>query len=396
MARKDRRKNTPVSNDGWGETSFETLSRAPDEVPKKGSVAAKKQGSLRFYRIFFIVILGSAVIAPAMTMALGNRVTAVEYDLFNRPDPATISSPGKAAAYEAEVSWLADDPQPLPGGTVVSWDGFDKVDKPEQSEQEKRTSPLPDYELEIHHFTLVGGNGNLYTSSVQVAIGSEDIGTSIVGTPSLNPIPPSGNISVESPWFGYFPSAPSKSVSQAVDAWAKAFTSGSPDQLLLAVGDEDASHDYMPLVGVDSVTSSVVASAYVPPAGAANYQSGQKTDQMIAQVTLILTWADAPALENGQRNTTKVTYDILVKRADTASPQVVAWGDPGTAPTLKAYQNALLGNDIQNGLMFNGTKTPSTPKPTPTETPESEAVEPTGGTDNIPDVQVSETPEDGK
>ena len=36
-----------------------------------------------------------------------------------------------------------------------------------------------------------------------------------------------------------------------------------------------------------------------------------------------------------------VAFDVLVTGADTAAPRVVAWGGPGTGPTLVPFGNAV-------------------------------------------------------
>lgn len=350
MARNNKKKSTQ-SQDIWGDGpgAGQTLNRVPDEVPRARTIASKKSIRFRFLRILVWLCVISIPAFALMSLSMNNQMTGLRYDLANIPAAESVSSPGKSTAYVGMEEWLASDPAPLLGGHIISWDGFSNIDKPKQDPQEAKKNPLPDYELELHTFTLADANGNLFTSQIQIAVGPGNAGSVAVGTPSLEAVPPSATIQVTSPWFGFTRSAAPKPVTNSVSAWATAFTSGDPSKLLLAVGDSDPKHSYMPLYGVEAVSSEVSFASYIPPTGEAGekYVQGQPTDKMIAQVKLTITWRDAPELEQGQRNTTVITYDILVTKADTASPQVVAWGGPGTGPTLEAFQNALTDNEIK-------------------------------------------------
>lgn len=345
MARK--KKNQP--GDIWGDNPSQSLNRIPDEVPRARTLAAKKTAGYRFAKVIVWACVIATPISGLMWLSTNSQMANVRYEIAGIPAPQSVSSPGKSTAFVAMETWLALDPQPLLGGQIISWDGFEDIAKPEQTQQEAKRNPLPDYNFELHSFTLADGNGNLFTSKVQIAVGPGDSGSVAVGTPSLSAVPPTASISVVSPWFGFSRSAAPKAVSNSVAAWATAFTSGDPAKLLLAVGDGNPDHSYMPLYGVKSVSSEVSFASYVPPTGdaAESYTQGQPTGKMIAQVKLIITWDGAPELEQGQRNTTVVTYDILITRANEASPQVVAWGGPGTGPTLETYQNALVDNQIK-------------------------------------------------
>ena len=65
------------------------------------------------------------------------------------------------------------------------------------------------------------------------------------------------------------------------------------------------------------------------------------------RVDLNLDWATAapptqePVADSPDTLRPPVTFDVLVTGADTAAPRVVAWGGPGTGPTLVPYGNAV-------------------------------------------------------
>jgi hypothetical protein len=147
-------------------------------------------------------------------------------------------------------------------------------------------------------------------------------------------------------------------VESAVEAWAKAFTSGDADSLRLAVADKEATHTYVPLFNVAAQKVAITYSSFLPDPGADPAKAVTKGDQMIAQVAFTITWNGAPPLKDGE-SAPAVTYDILVSDAMSASPVVVSWGGPGTGPSLKAHGNALTGRAVTAGAAVD----PSKPNP---------------------------------
>lgn len=362
-----RQKKQPAQQTAWGdqETTPQTLNRVPDEAPRARTLAAKK--TLRF-KLTRWVVWACVIAVPISGIAWLNttqRINTVAAEIANVPSPQSVNSPGKAAAMVEMTRWLSMNPQPLLGGQVISWDGFSDVERPEQTDAEKKNAPLPDYNFERHDFTLADSAGNLFTSSVLIAVGPDNVGSIPYGTPSLLAAPPTGSITVTMPWLGFQRANAGQPVSSAVSAWATAFTSGDPSKLRLATGDTDGDNSYMPLSNVASVSAKVVTSAYIPPENDENYKPGAATPNMIAQVELTIDWIGAPELEEGETNRTTITYDVLLQKADTASPVVVAWGGAGSGPTLKPFQNALIGNDVKQDA--NAPKPTGTPTPAPTD-----------------------------
>jgi hypothetical protein len=194
----------------------------------------------------------------------------------------------------------------------------------------------------VDRFTVQGSPG-IFEADIEVALTSS--GPAALGGPSLSPfrLGPSGTSQAteNGPWPGLVAtsSAPS-AVSQAVQSWADAYTSGNPATLALAVGDPNTADHYMPLSGVSAVSAAVVAASQI---------GGARVNQMAVQVSLDITWADqqnsqtasGPSKGDSAVNPQgpETTLDVLVDRAYTAAPVVVAWGPPGSGPTLTADQN---------------------------------------------------------
>ncbi len=242
-----------------------------------------------------------------------------------------VSSPGRLAATVALRSWLDSTPSPLPGGVILAWVGATKVPTPPAAPTSQNgANSAPTFAAEIDHF-FVDAHGVTYEAGVEVATPAGSDPT-VVGTPSLLPVtvgttPPQGI-----PWSGInATTSVSGPVSQAVDGWAQAFTSGSASTLHLAVGDPNGSHDYVPLSGVSSVTATITAAAPAP--------QGPSGD-IIAQVTLDIVWKSQSAASIAQSGPPPgMTMDLLIARANTAAPVVVAWGPPGSGPALRPYEN---------------------------------------------------------
>ena len=194
--------------------------------------------------------------------------------------------------------------------------------------------PRGSFTLELHNFTVIDGNNMLYTVSVQVA-DDEATGPQVVGEPSLIPDAlSSANFQMDETWPGYQRANLPPNVDTAVDSWAKAFTSGRPDDLRQAVGDPNADHTYTPLYRVTEYESTIGDSATI------------SKSQAILRLDISLRWEGQSISEESKEST--ISYDLLISGVDSASPRVTSWGAPGTGPDLEDYSVALVGRDTSN------------------------------------------------
>jgi hypothetical protein len=162
--------------------------------------------------------------------------------------PAPTSSQGRSVATIALQAWLDHDPGPLPGGSIVSWDGAD-ADTPPTAAVTVAGNQVPTFPTERDRFTLVDGSGALYRAEVLVALDPAG-GASVLAGPSLTPIPDARAAGVGDEYAAW--GTPTTvtvppAVESAVRAWAKAFTSGDPAALRLTVGDRNPDHAYLPM-----------------------------------------------------------------------------------------------------------------------------------------------------
>lgn len=266
----------------------------------------------------------------------------------HRVDPSSTatSSAGRTAATLELRSWLAAAPSPLPGGQILSWDGavvLPPATAPLQADGSRDEAPAT-YKTELDSFTLIDSHQHTYTATVQVALDPRGGGAEALSGPSLAPTVPAASDSWTGggPWPGLdpVPQVPN-SVQTAITGWVNAYTSGSADALRLAVGDTSSRHTYLPLTGVASATATATAGADYGRPGA-----------MIVQVQLDIVWQGQKPATDGSggdtSDTPQTTMDLLVERAGTAAPVVVAWGAPGSGPTLTPYRNAVTAPANEN------------------------------------------------
>jgi hypothetical protein len=125
-----------------------------------------------------------------------------------------------------------------------------------------------------------------------------------------------------------------------MSGWLDAYVSGSSSQLAVAVGDPDTSHHYRALQGVASANFSVLYAAPREAPNVAPAPNNSSPDALLVEVSLNIQWNGEKALApNTSVDGPPTTTDLLIERANTAAPVVVAWGQPGTGPSLKPYGN---------------------------------------------------------
>lgn len=355
-----------------------------EEAPRAG-VEPKKLA--RRSKTMRILVWASVVLAP---IALLGWITALGASSSGGDGAAAASSPGRAAATESVRTWLAADQSPLTGGEIISWDGATirstttddtsgvtvtiesdrftvgvrasaattsttaagsttttKPAKPKGSGSKSTTTTAPKSttttaapadDTTTTVFDPAGSVGTVwadtYSVEVLVAVDSRG-GVEVISAPSMIPTTPP----VDDGWAPTDPSWPglaSANASDAVDAvvqrWAEVYVLGSAEDLALATGDPDEEHSYLPLDLADRPdTVTAVAEA------AADAGEGRQ----VVRVSLTFAWDGKDGEDPIEAP--RVDMDLLVERADTASPVVVAWGPAGSGGDLEPYANGIVG-----------------------------------------------------
>lgn len=302
---------------------------APLQVPTdNGLDTGARWRAARRMRWF---VTGSVLLCPVLALAL---ILVVSQTLSGGREPTVVPtqvevpSQVRAVALDEVTSWLAADPSPLPGATVLGWD---------RAEQALTRGATPLGWEVWTAYVLASTKDAVYQVGVQVNY-SPTAGAEVAGTPSLDLVPPSQEGWSNNDWAGAVPVTVDDATARAINAWAQAFVSGDSDALTTVVADPDVSHLYVPLSGISEVSVTVDRAA----ARATTVEATPDATTLMVSVRLSIT-------RTGAQQAVEVSYDLLVTGAGTGGARVVAWGPPGTGPTLKAWDNAVTGRPRTGG-----------------------------------------------
>jgi len=370
---KTTRTNASTPDVGW-------LSN-PDELPRADvELKDKAAGRQKLYR--FAVV---AVLFVGFPLSAFGNLAMLPKILDSKPaavsQPGALTSETKPAAMLAVQNWLAQSPSPLPGGQLLSWDGVDIQAAPEIIVDPNTNQTTEKQGLQLHHITVASATGQIFNTTIQVAY-SKVRGSQVIGLPSLVPKAPDdkGTWPGVTSWPNLTTLSATDPMIQSATAWVKAFTSGNTDTLRLAVGDQDISHSYIPLAQVTATDVQVAAVGYRKDVKAGD--SAPKPTQVVARVTFAIQWQGQDL--GTTKTPSRVSYDILLNRADGGAPVVVAWGGVGTGESLTEFMNAENRKITSDGVeksVASATATakapaPAGPTPSPTSVPNVGTVTP--------------------
>lgn len=339
--KKMRRRTTRNTRSVWDDPT----AKLNKEAPAVKKMMRREKWKRRVIKFNALV---AAPLILLVAIAVFTNATAPKNDTA---DPAAAStavngSYGKAAAFTTVTDWLAAEPAPLPGGTIVSWDGYSIQKAPPPEDENKQ--PVT-YSYETHRFTINSDIGTFAVSVLVAVDGAHQV--TVIGTPSPRPLATGEVADQLNPWFGLDQTNASGDVKESAAAWAEVYMSGDADELRRAVQDKNPKHYYIPFVGVDRVESvDVNAAAYIP-----TDDEGAEPKFMTVRVEVKVWWdgtappadedadAKSSATDEGDEDEPEpatFTYDLLVDDPGSAAPVIVAWGAPGSGGSLKPYQNA--------------------------------------------------------
>lgn len=349
MARKTRQQKAPAAASPWLEEA-EELPRADLELV--GNTA-------RRVKLGRIVIYGNLVMVPLFAAAGFMALPK----LIEKPEPVKVAdnlvtSPTKPTAMLAVENWLAQTPSPLPGGRLVSWDGVEIQATPSLTTDPQTNQTLENQGLELHTMTVASGTGAIFTTQVQVGY-SPFRGAQLIGKPTLIPRAPDDKSNWPNlvAWPNLAKVTKTEEIDQAVSAWVNAFTSGNPNTLRLAIGDTGANRSYVPLTQASPSDIQVTDVAAQKSDVKTNDSTQKRPASVVARVSFAVKWQGQAV--SSSDTLSRLSYDVLIEKADTAAPVVVAWGGAGSGEELKPYSNALDGRKItQDGI---GTAAPTAP-----------------------------------
>lgn len=249
-----------------------------------------------------------------------------------------LTSPGRNVATTAMQAWLNESPSPLPNATILSWNGATTVTGVGGSDEVDTFTLAQPFTTASSPQTMY----HYYSAVIEISLA----GLIPVGGPGISTLPGTNtnNPTTPNPWPSITTAAQSTSVSsavsQSISGWLSAYTSGSPSQLAIAVGDPSSTHHYTPLFGVAAAQYTMVTATPREAPNSAPASNNSAPNAEIVEINLDLQWNGEKGMNGlGAVNGPLTTEDLLIERANTPAPIVVAWGVPGSGPSLVPYQN---------------------------------------------------------
>ena len=265
--------------------------------------------------------------APAVARHQDYAAAVAESYLDGQPLPVPVArgldpGGGREAAADRTTA-LGDDPRPapIPHSWVIPMDsGVAAVPGSGGS----GGSGGARRSVETHRF-LVGTPSGPFVLAVPL-VESRNGGPALGALPSIEPFVPDPRAADLDPldWGAAYATArPSAAVQQRVDEWAKAFAADDRRRLLEITGDGRTGVEYVGLGAWKLAGEPEVGGLFTRADGTAG-----------TTVELALVAA------RDRKVTTRVAFDLLVRHAGEALPEIVAWGPAGSALGLTPYQNA--------------------------------------------------------
>lgn len=272
----------------------------------------KERGRQRRWRI-------AIRLAVYMTVPLGVLVLANLPRMLASGDAAVqqASAAGTDTAERAVRLWLG----PV-GGVITSQIGFTVEHVPESKDG---NAVVPAFDRESHLFGVSVGDAP-YRASVTVDV-ALDGAVTVEKSPTLMPSTEGDGVTAsgDDDWGAGAVTAPApEGLDVVLESWLKAYASGDAEQLRAVVGDGSTDHTYAPLVGWTADRAGVESCAQI---------NGSST------IACRIHYNASPV--SSPTTGLSVLLDIRVEKADTAVPQITAWGPPGSGRGLTRFSNAI-------------------------------------------------------
>lgn len=359
----------------WDEVA-ESIPRTDTPTGRK---AAVRRAMARVWILTSIVL--TPILLVAIFFAVGNMLAMQSQEQGPAVSTQQLqSSPGQGEALIAVEQWLESGPE---GGRVVSWESAQTV--PGLS-GEGVTAYAHTFSVATADMGVVRVSQVVLVDDGTRAVSAADFSPSIDTTYEQQVVP-----GVDG-WAGY-EQANLTGVDSAVTSWARAWSSGDPENVRVVVRDPNSKHAYPTISGVASVQTRVVAVSQWS-SGDENPPEGVE-GSAVARVDVQVTWeetdggptededapepsdgegtpepsdgggdqapadggeapmggADLPAdggdgqFDSDDDNSTTFTFDLRLTEATSGTPTVTAWGPAGTGPSLVDHQNAFISED---------------------------------------------------
>jgi hypothetical protein len=303
-------------------------------------------------------------------------VNVAEGIAWNSSVPATI--PGSVAATPAAAAAAKGNSLVVTG---VAFSGGSEVESPVAEGR---------FEERLRYYALV--NGVPHIIGVSIAIPQLDNLNSVptlIAAPAIiskATISPENTDKLVDPSKELTKANVPESALSAVDRWAKAWTEDDPTLLKSVTADPDPTNTYRGLGGGWSYVPSTakVVWAVVSTKDPKNAVARVTWDMRTPNTTIPTPDGSVTPPQVIPGAVQSQTMDIIISNVNAGSPGVVAWGQAGTYPDLKALMNAIAADEAKN------LAAPVAP------VPGSDASVPAATTTPVPSAPATPTTDDSK
>lgn len=300
----------------------------------------------RKWKILIILFICTGIVAPMISVRAINTLNDMGTYLSEKYKEISGEKPGKQVALQAVYSWLDGD-----GGAFQSgydnlwWNGATEVDSTTADD-----SSHTETQYWSHRLSLTDKSDGSTRDLTQLVSVTDGVATA-VGTPTVLPkTATSNNTGSNYRPSGYTQLDQSTSLSNVVNAWAKAYIGKDSNSLTVLVGDPNSEHAYQP-ASLGTFSNATIDWLVQCTRIGGKTDKKDKTDTpewAAAGITIAFKpyakqsdGSSADVSETKTVNEVSLSITLLIHNPTAGSAKIVDWGANGSVSTLSPFSNAL-------------------------------------------------------
>lgn len=327
--RKGRKGESPM--EGYGK---------PVEWPGMGDlkeIAAERRKTRRYtlgWRILIVMGILFGVFSAVAMVKNSNDFYSTTEAVAQQLKLMNEDKPGKQAAMQNVYKWVDGQKGAYPSGVDgYSWDGASKI----STKTDEDNGTVTDYWSHTISFIDLSDNSS---HSVAQLIKTENGVASAVGQPTILPAKPSSTSNDRSTApSGYHNIGQNESLTNAINAWGKAYMGKDSNALTVLVADPNSKHAFMPASLGEFRNASINWAVASTQGEVESDDSGERTAPYGAVSVSISFTPYGASKDSNQSVSTNIL--LLVKDPTKGSARVVDWGADMNIKALKPFSNAV-------------------------------------------------------
>lgn len=286
----------------------------PKEKQFRKRVTRETRGNIVRWELAAIVIILLGIFYYVMNPVKSTIVT-----------PGTDLDPmGKTQAWALTEEWLKDKPLG-DDARIVSWNGSTGLTMMDGSKP---------FKVRVHKLIVDSALGWWQVDTTV----RDDGELAEFPSPTRIEVPNAASPNSSGAWSDTLQDlTPSEAVDTLVTKWGQALIGDDNDLLTVVMKDPDPNAEYQSLALGTANSVSTGKGAYLNR-GKVD-RNDNVSDMAVVRATILMNGRD----QNSKQ--TSIGFDLLIQDPD-GSPRILAWGAPGTGPTLKEYSNRVSGKPV--------------------------------------------------